>query len=114
MATGNGLRVSSGAWVLFSTIGTFVEVANGTAGATDTFSMQAFIVQKVAQLFHIVARNRGFIGGYRVVSVMMMTARCAMYAISQMDQFVRYRDFKRLWLHIRFNEDDMAVGRFVQ
>jgi hypothetical protein len=58
--------------------------------------MQALIVQEVAQLFHIIARNRGFIGGYRVVPVVVVAAWRAMYAISQVDQFVRYRDFERL------------------
>ncbi len=113
MATGDGLRVAAGAWVLFPAMGAFVEVANGAAGATDAFAMQALIVQEMAQLFHIIARNRGFIGGYRVVSVVVMAARRAMYAISQVNQFVRYRHFERLWLHIRFDKYDMAVGRFV-
>lgn len=92
---------------------TFVEVANGATGAANSFSMKALLVQEVAQFFQVIARNRGLVGGYRVVSVVVMAARRVVYAIGQVYQLVRDRDFNRLWLHVWFNEDDMAVCQFV-
>jgi hypothetical protein len=44
MAAGDGVRVAAGAGVLFAAVGTFVEVANGAAFATDMLTAQALLV----------------------------------------------------------------------
>ena len=43
-----------------------------------------------------------------------VTTRGSIHTVGKVDQFMGYRYLNRLWLHIRFNEDEVAMARRVQ
>src|SRR5579883_1890704 len=111
VTAGDGVGVATGAGVFSAAVGTLVEVADGAAFAALTLAARALLVQQAAQFFQPVAGDGCLVGGDRVVAVMAMAARRAVDAVRQVNQFVRHRDLYRLRLHVRLNEDQVAMAR---
>ena len=109
VATRDGLRVAAATWVLFATIWTFIKVTDRPASAAHVFATYALFVEQAAQLYQVIAGNGGFVGCDGIVPVMAVAARRSIDPVCQVNQFVRYRDLDRLWLHIRFDKDQMAM-----
>ena len=109
-AAGNGLRVAAGARVLLAAIGALVPVANGADFPSYAFATRALLVEQQAQFFQSIACDSRFVNCDRVMPMMMVTARSAIDAVRQVNQFMCYGHFDRLWLHVWLDENEVPVA----
>jgi len=109
-AAGNGLRVAPGARVLFAAIWALVPVANGADFPSYAFAARALLVEQQAQFFQSIACDSSFVNCDRVMPMMMVTARSAIDAVRQVNQFMCHGHFDRLGLHVWLDENEVPVA----
>lgn len=105
------MRVATRARILPGTIGTLVEVANRPTLATYLFTVHTFFVQEVPEFFQAIARDRGFIGGNGVITMMAVFPRGATDAVCQVNEFMGHGYFQRLGLHIWLYKNEVSMAR---
>jgi len=71
-------------------------------------------MEQEAQLVQWITSYGSFVSRDRIEAVMPMASRRPIHTICQVDQFVRYRNLNRLWLHIRLDEDQVAMAGCMQ